>query len=159
MGGQVAVATTKVLNYTTKIPVKKTVGECTELLAEAGATRVAIVYDHKVPVGLSFRLEVPQSGWQDFTLPVNVAAMARRLAGMKLPPSLHASAAEERRIRSTEHAAEVAWRVVEDWLEAQLAIIAAEMATLDQVMLPYLQLADGTLYEVIRDQHLALPAA
>ena len=132
------------LNYTTKIPVRQTVGECSALLADAGASRVAVVYQDKRPVGLSFRLEMP-SGWQDFTLPVNVAAMARRLATMTWPPKLHASESEKKRIRSPDHAAEVAWRVVKDWLEAQLAIIAADMATLDQVMLPYLQLADGTL--------------
>jgi len=144
------------LNYTTKIPVRQTVSECSELLADAGAARVAIVYEDKQPVGLSFRLEMP-SGWQDFTLPVNVPAMAAVLSRMKFPPKTPEIALK--RYRAPGHAAEVAWRVVKDWLEAQLAIIAAEMASLDQVMLPYLQLANGTLYEVVRDQHMALEGA
>jgi hypothetical protein len=143
------------LNYTTKVPVRQTVGECVNLLAEAGADRVAIVYDNKQPVGLSFRLEM-ESGWQDFTLPVNVTAMAKRLATMDYPPRYKGK--ELASLKTPQHAAAVAWRVVKDWLEAQLAIIAAEMATLDQVMLPYLQLAEGTLYEVVRDRHLALEA-
>lgn len=148
-------ANAKPLNYTTVIPAKRTVGECSDLLAEAGAARVATVYEDKKPVGLSFRLEMP-SGWQDFTLPVNVAGVAKMLAALEL--STKWGPTERTRIKSAAHALDVAWRVVKDWLEAQLALIAAEMVSLDQVMLPYLQLDQGTLYEVIRDQHLALPA-
>lgn len=139
------------LNYTTKVPAKRTVGECSDLLAEAGATRVAVVYEDRKLVGLSFRLEMP-SGWQDFTMPVNVDGAERLLADN------YAGGMPKAVFLSREHASNVAWRVVKDWLEAQLAIIAAGMASLDQVMLPYLQLEQGTLYEVIRDQHLALPA-
>lgn len=142
------------LNYTTKIAARQTVGECSSLLAEAGAARVTVVYEGRKPIGLSFRLEMP-SGWQDFTLPVQIEGVAKLLAEVD-PAALFSEA--RKRIRQPEHAANVAWRVVKDWLEAQLAIIDAGMASLDQVMLPYLQLEGGTLYEVIRDQHLALPA-
>jgi len=63
------------------------------------------------------------------------------------------------RYATPEHAERVAWRIVKDWLEAQLAIIRTEMATLDQVMLPYMRADDGrTVYELYRDQALALPA-
>lgn len=52
-----------------------------------------------------------------------------------------------------EQAERVAWRVAREWLLAQLAIIEAQMATLDQVMLPYLQV-DGqkTLYAAYRER-------
>lgn len=150
--------TSRPLNYTTKIPVRQTVGECSDLLAEAGASRVAVVYADKRPVGLSFRLEM-SGQMQDYALPVNVPAMSRRLATMDYPPRYKGQ--ELARLRAPQHAAEVAWRVIKDWLEAQLALIAAEGAVLPQVMLPYLVVESGTenvtLYEVIRDQHLALP--
>lgn len=56
-------------------------------------------------------------------------------------------------------AANVAWRVVKDWLEANLALIAAQMATLDEVMLPYLHVDEGrTLWQAYREREsLALP--
>lgn len=95
------------LNCTTKIPVRQTVGECSELLANAGAARVAVVYENKQAVGLSFRLEM-SSGWQDFTLPVNVPAMAALLSRMKFPPKT--PEIELKRHRAPGHAAEVAWR-------------------------------------------------
>lgn len=52
------------------------------------------------------------------------------------------------RLRTREQASRVAWRVIKDWLEAQLAMIKAEMVTIDQVFLPYAQNEAGvTLYE------------
>ena len=61
------------------------------------------------------------------------------------------------RYSTPEHAERVAWRIVKDWLEAQLAIIRTEMVTLDQVMLPYMVGDEGhTVYELYRDRQLAL---
>ena len=63
----------------------------------------------------------------------------------------------EAKLKTLEQAQRVAWRIVKDWLEAQLAIIETEMVTLDQVMLPYMQGDNGqTVYELYRDQQLAL---
>jgi hypothetical protein len=47
-----------------------------------------------------------------------------------------------------------------DWLEAQLALIAARMATIQEVMLPYLHVGDRglTLWEEYRQsEQAALP--
>jgi len=47
----------------------------------------------------------------------------------------------------------VAWRVVKDWIEAQLALLETKMVTLPQLFLPYAVTADGsTLYERIAQQ-------
>ena len=57
---------------------------------------------------------------------------------------------------SREHATKVAWRVVKDWLEANLALIAAQMATIDEVMLPYLHVGDDkTLWQAYREREQA----
>jgi hypothetical protein len=59
---------------------------------------------------------------------------------------------------SREHAARVAWRVIKDWLEANLALIAAQMATIDQVMLSCLIVGDDdwTLWQAYRDRESSL---
>lgn len=134
------------LNYTTSVPVTRTVGEVQAMLAKHGADAVATRYAAGRPVGVSFSLPTPH-GPRGFTLPVDIAAVQRLLE----------SQARERKIRpqyaTPEHAARVAWRVLKDWLAAQLAIIEAQMATLDQVMLPYLHTdGDRTLYEVYRER-------
>lgn len=143
------------LNYTTTIPVDKTLGEVSRLLARSGAASVSTHYgDDGTAVGLGFALKTAH-GPRTFDLPVNVlgvqlaiAAAAKRGVGSKM---------NREKLHSVEHAERVAWRVAKDWLEAQLALIEAGMATLDQVMLPYLVArADGaTLYEVYQEREQA----
>jgi hypothetical protein len=144
------------LNYTTTIPAVRTIGECQQMLGEAGAAAVAVMYASKEPAGLSFRLATA-SGMQDFALPVNIEGVWKLLRDADYPASLRP--AVHARYVTREHAVRVGWRVVRDWLEAQLAFVAAEMVTLDEVMLPYLQVGDGvTLYRALQSNRLALTA-
>lgn len=147
------------LNYTTTIPATRTVGECQALLAKHGASRVAVEYLDGSPAGLAFWLPTPH-GDRSFILPVDVAAVQRLLTRQENDGEFRASRKRAGHFSSREHAERVAWRVVKDWLEAQLAMIEAQMATLDQVMLPYLNVDRGkTLYAVYqeREHALALP--
>jgi hypothetical protein len=151
----------KPLNYSTTIPAKRTVGECTDLLAEAGADAIGLTYEGprsaRVPTGLRFQIMTP-AGPQSFVMPVNIDAVAKLLAGaLERGELFRKGGLPLSRYATREHAVMVAWRIIRDWLEAQLAIIDAEMVTLDQVMLPYLQVEGGSLYELVRAQHLALP--
>jgi hypothetical protein len=144
------------LNYTTKIAAAQTVGECQPLLARSGASAVAVEYESGEPVGLSFRLDTPH-GRRDFTLPVNIDGMHAVLQKAGNAGMFAAMHVRTGQFTSPEHAANVAWRVIRDWLEANLALIAAGMAGIDQVMLPYLHVApDRTLYQAYRERETAL---
>jgi hypothetical protein len=140
------------LNYTTSVPVTKTVGEVQAILAAAGADRVSILYSDRQPIGVGFTLATAH-GDREFQLPVNVDGVQTVLARDARTGKLKGHAPRGG-WANYEQAARVAWRVAKDWLEAQLAIIEANMATLDQVMLPYLVIGDGrngqTLYEAYR---------
>jgi predicted DNA-binding transcriptional regulator AlpA len=115
--------------------------EVQALLAEHGASGVATMYDAGKPMGLSFVLPT-SAGDRTFTLPVLVDGVERQLQEVS-----------DRRYRTREQAERVAWRVIKDWVEAQVALIEAGMATLEQIMLPYLQVEPGrTLYEVYAQQ-------
>lgn len=47
-----------ILNYTTKIEVRRTTGEISELLADLGANSVQVEYDAKrLPVAVSFQAQ------------------------------------------------------------------------------------------------------
>jgi hypothetical protein len=148
------------LNYTTTVPANRTIGDMQALLAGHGAAAVAVRYIDGKPIGLTFTLSTPH-GPRHFTLPVNVPAVHRLLIEQDRTGKLTAAAKRKKGSFSTpEHAERVAWRVAKDWLEAQLALIEAAMATLDQVMLPYLHV-DGelTLYDAYRDsEQRALPS-
>jgi hypothetical protein len=143
------------LNYTTSISPAQTVGECQHILAGAGANAVGVEYADGDPVGLTFRLDTPH-GRRDFTLPVNVDGMQRVLAKAEAAGQLLAKRAKGSQ-SSREQARRVAWRVIKDWLEANLALIAAQMVTLDEIMLPYLHVAgDKTLMQAYRERESAL---
>lgn len=59
--------------------------------------------------------------------------------------------------KTPEQAARVAWRIAKDWLEAQAALIDAQLASLDEVMLPYMVDAAGqTMYALYRSTQKAI---
>lgn len=137
------------LNYTTAVPVSRTIGQIQGLLVEAGARSIMTNYDDVGrPTGIAFAVQTLH-GTRTFTLPVNANRVETVLKREKVAP----------RYATPEQAERVAWRIVKDWLEAQLAIIRTEMVTLDQVMLAYMHAgpAGETVFELYRDQQLALP--
>ena len=138
-----------VLNYTTQIEVSKTIGEVQRMLAEHGANRIGIEYADKQPSAISFEITT-ETGTGVFTLPVNVAAMNKLLVQQARAGKL--KSVSRAVAESREHAARVAWRVIKDWLEAQLALIETRMVTFDQVMLPFMRLGELTVYEEFLSQ-------
>ncbi len=135
------------LNYTTTIPVQKTIREMQDMLVRAGALEVALRYTNGVSVGLAF-IAPTQYGPQQFVLPVDVDAVRSVLLRNK-PRTAKASS----KAYSVEQAERVAWRVARSWLEAQLAMIQIGLAKIDQIMLPYLMVSpDKTLYAAYQDQ-------
>jgi len=130
-----------VLNYTTTIAVPKTVGEIQTMLGAAGANAIVVRYVNRIPTAVSFSLPGPH-GDRAFTLPVDTSSMHKVLMAQWRNGQV------PRRYTTAEHAERVAWRVVKDWLAAQLTLVEAQMAHLDQVMLPYLHVDhETTLYE------------
>lgn len=68
--------TARPLNYTTKIDVKQTVGELTDMLGEHGASVIGVEYENRRPSGLTFVLDTA-IGKRPFRLPVDPAGMHR----------------------------------------------------------------------------------
>lgn len=133
-----------ILNYTTKISVDKTTAEIQAKLGKAKAQAVMCEYENGIVSHIAFRIDTPH-GTMMFRLPANTGGVLRAMKKAKLP----ASKCNE------EQAARVAWRIVKDWVEAQLAIIEAEMATMAEVFLPYAQTNTGkTVYENLLEKGL-----
>ena len=141
------------LNYTTKVPASRTMSEVSNLLVANGVNAIATTYEATEVTGLRFQFQ-----GQTFDLPVNVDAMHRCLLAADQAGALKGTRPDRARWTRREHAERVAWRVIKDWLEAQIALVNAEQATLDEVMLPYLITGSGrALREDYRDR-LALEA-
>ncbi len=130
------------LNYSTTVKATKTIGEVTQILVRAGARQIMTEFDDKGNArGLSFSAPTIE-GLRAFSLPVDAEPV---LTILSVDPKVPL------RFRTLGHAHDVAWRITKDWLEAQMALIATGMVTLDQVMLPYMRSVDGgTFYEAYR---------
>ncbi|WP_394941187.1 hypothetical protein [Psychromicrobium sp. YIM B11713] len=140
------------VNYTTKISAAQTVAEMQALLAGHGARRISVDHDSSgVPSSLDFALGTPH-GLRAFSLPASVDHMQRLLAAEDAAGLLKSGSKAERTSRT--QAERVAWRVMKTWLEAQLALVSAEMIDIDQALLAFLQV-DGTgwtLYEIYKER-------
>lgn len=125
------------LNHSTTVPAERTVTEVSAKLAKAGARQILTEYHDGRPMGLAFSMKT-QAGDRQFRLPVEVGAVWGVLRSQNIAP----------RFRTKEQAERVAWRIIKDWVEAQLAIIETQMVSPDQVFLPYMLTApDETLYD------------
>jgi hypothetical protein len=131
-----------ILNYTTQIAAEKTVTEIQSILAKAGAQAILTEYDaNGVLCAMSFRVVIP-GDMLTFRLPANIDKVFECIKKEKKVPH---------RLKTKEQASRVAWRILKDWIEAQMAIIEAQCAELTQVFLPYAQDNTGqTLYDRIK---------
>jgi hypothetical protein len=135
-----------ILSYTTSIAPEKTVGEITQLLAAAKATAILSEYHDGALTAISFWIQT-EFGILTFRLPANVEGVHQILLRSKQIPSS---------LRNHDQARRVAWRIVLHWLDSQLALIQAGLASLDQVFLPFCQDQHGvTLYERMRQAKFA----
>jgi hypothetical protein len=137
------------LNYTTQVAAAKTVGEIIGILTAHGARAILQEYDdHGTITDRSFQIYV---GGQElgFRLPADWRAVL---------PVMERDRRVPRRFKQAEQARRVAWRILKDWIAAQMALIEVNLATMEQVFLPYAILADGrTVDERLREQRFALP--
>jgi hypothetical protein len=132
------------LNYTTKKDPDLTASEIAKMLSRAGAKAVLTEYEtengEQFVSALSFKMQVGEAEI-GFRLPCDWRPVLKILeADRKVPRSL----------TDRTQAVRVAWRIVKDWVEAQLALIETQMVKTEQVFLPYAIGRDGkTLYESI----------
>jgi hypothetical protein len=122
-------------NYTTSVAEEKTVGEIMGLLAGKGARTIQILYDERGrPTGVSFMLMLQEMPIP-FRLPCNFEGVFKALCNGYKDQSARRNF--ERNPANREQSRRVAWRIIKDWVAAQMALIEAEQATLAQVFLPY----------------------
>jgi hypothetical protein len=137
------------LNYSTTIDALKTAGEIEYLLIKNGATAVMKNCQSGHVESLTFKIPTP-SGDLPIRLPINVEPVLRVLKKQKATNS---------RIQATfEQAERVAWRIIKDWVEAQLAIIQTEQVKLEQVFMPYIVIdrSGRTLFDAMEERQFLL---
>ena len=119
----------------------RTISEITSMLVENHALAIMTEYVDREPRAVSFRIQT-EHGLIAFQLPARIEAVAKLLAKShrRTKPQL---------VR--EQAVRTAWRIIRDWLEAQLAMTQAELVSMVEIFLPYAQDSTGqTFYERVK---------
>jgi len=137
----------RLLNYATSISAQKTVGEIMGILAGHGAKAILMNYDADGQIeSLSFQIATA-NGTIGIRLPVNPDAVLKVMSRQGVT----------RKYLNRAHAIRVAWRIVKDWVKAQMAIVETEMVRTEQVFLPYWITPSGkTLYDHLVDTKFQL---
>lgn len=124
-----------ILNYTTKVKPEKTAAEIQAILGKAGASAVMSEYEAGQVTAIAFQLSI-NGQILSFRLPINIAGVLRALKRDCT-----------RQYCNEEQAARTAWRILKDWVEAQIALVESNQADMAEVFLPHLQYGTGqTIY-------------
>ncbi|MDQ3917194.1 MAG: hypothetical protein M3348_01715 [Acidobacteriota bacterium] len=116
----------KLLNYTTEVEPTKTAGEIIGILAAKGAQSIMIDYRQGEPTGIAFKIAV-RGRDVGFRLPCNVEGAYKAMQRMNIAP----------RFKEEGQAKRTAWRILKNWVEAQMAIIECGQAEMAEVFLAY----------------------
>ena len=142
-----------ILNYTTSIDPHKTVGEIQRILATKGARGILIEYnEHGDPAAVAFQIE-RRGNVLRYRLPCRAEAVHAALC------KDHKAGKVDRKYTTTQQAVRVAWRIIKDWIEAQVALIDSGMVDMAEVFMPYQLVAENTtLYEAMQHKLLTVGA-
>jgi hypothetical protein len=137
-------------NYTTRVAAEKSIAEIESLLAKFGASAVMKQYlsDGRV-ISLAFKL-----GDKTYQLPANVDGVYGVMFGGVRERHGKNTMANRRTL-----AYNVAWRLLKDWVHAQLSIIASGQAEPEQVMFPYMFDGRRSIFEAYKSGQLKLGEA
>lgn len=126
----------KLKNYTTEVSAEQSIMEIEKLLGEFGADAVMkqLLSDGTVHQ-LSFRMR-----GKGYRLPANIEGVKKTIFPRGARIAWHEKSHSEQAYRT-------AWRIIKDWIHAQLSIIKSGQAEPDEVMLPYLWNGKESMYE------------
>ncbi len=138
--------------YTTEIEAHTTIMEIQENLVKHGARSVMANYtQHGTIEALSFQIATPEGRIMSIRLPCDPEPVYRVLEQQyrerKIPQKY---ATKEQSLR-------VAWRIVKNWVKAQMALLETQMVKIEQIFLPYAIVKDGrTLFEAMKNNKFQL---
>jgi hypothetical protein len=136
------------LNYSTTIDVHKTLGEIHKSLAAHGAKKVMYDYDNNGHIqALCFTVFSPD-GERGIKLPANASAIFEVLKQQKRSGKIKTNP-------DYAQAERVAWRIIKDWVEAQMAILESQMVQFEEIFLPYMMNNKGqTFFQAYQQKQL-----
>jgi hypothetical protein len=143
-------------NYTTKVPAFRTIGRIEKYLLEMGARNITKNYDEngraiKIRFGVNTK-----TGMIQFQLPCEIHKISNRLQELKSDGKI--KSISWKLARSSTHAYNLGWRLLQDWIEVQLTLIQIDQVKLEQIFLPYAYdpRSDRTFFEMVEEGNYKL---
>ena len=141
-----------VKNITSAIKPEKTIMEIESLLAKFGAKAILKEYAGERVTAISFYIESPEGQRIPFKLPMKIektraiieqAVEARKLTRKFLDEP-----------HRTDKAMIVGWRIIKDWIHAQISLAEIEYADPVEIFLPYAwnPITEKTFYEELEEK-------
>jgi len=142
----------RIKNFSTAISVEKTIAEIEQMLSKYGATKIMKEYDiDGHPVNLVFGI-MTGNGEMPVKLPVRTEKILEvfkmQVSNKKLPRKFWSGD------WAKEQADRVGWRIIKDWLDAQLTLIGIQMVKIHEIFLPYAydSKSNQTLFEKMEER-------
>lgn len=140
-------------NYTSEVPVEKTVVRIEELLVRSGASNIMKEYAGGRVVGVSFAIPHPSGGKVAVRLPANTDGVYEVLRKQVKRPN------PQTQQRLQEQSKRTAWKLMQDWVEVQLSLIEMHQAEALEVFMPYIWNGQRSFYATLKETGFkALPA-
>ena len=120
-------------NYTTSIDAGKTCTEIEGILVRAGATRIHREFENGNLIAMAFTLRVTSANLEmevPYMLPLRAKEVHRVLE------KLYQRRRINRQYSTEEQAIRTGWRIIKDWVDAQVALIEIGCAKMEEVFLP-----------------------
>jgi len=132
-------------NYTSGVPVERTVMRIEVALIAAGAIGIYKDYKDGVLGAICFSIQDPENRLLSVRLPADAKAVYEVLrARMKRPRG-------ETLKKLMDQSARTSWRLIEDWIKIQVSLIEMRQAEFLQVFLPYIWNGKQTYYESLKE--------
>lgn len=140
-------------NYTSSVPVERTIARIEQILAKAGASDVLKQYENGTIVAISFSIQNPYDSAKKLMirLPANPSGVFSVLKEQVRRPQ------RDTLIRLKDQSLRTAWKIVQEWIEIQISMIEMKQAEFLQVFLPYICVTGKTtFYNQLRDSGFKL---
>lgn len=135
-------------NRTSTVPVLRTIARIEQALAKAGVSSVVKEYGPQADVAaLKFTIELDGRGPVTVRLPVDTRVIARMLFEVYMSTQKRRNSRSKHEKDFMEQAERTAWKLMQDWVEVQLSLIAMKQADFMAVFLPYLWDGRQTLFD------------
>ena len=138
-------------NYTSTVPASRSISFIENKLVSCGARDIMKRYDPEARVeSIMFMININGTD-VPFRLPARIDACEKVMIG-----ELSSRARPETRKKIPAQAERTAWKIVSDWVEAQMAMIELAQVDFMEVMLPYVYDGKQSFYDRMKSEGFKL---